>query len=74
MTCVKGEDCHAAVAVLEPTVVSVWHLANNHIVLFASDYNEDGSVKKSSNLRSETNKVDSNMIGYFNQVINREWK
>ncbi len=72
--CDEGEVCHEEMKILAPLVVSILHIPNNHIVLFADDYNDDGSVKKSAALKSEIDKVDPDVIGMINQIIDKEWK
>ncbi len=74
ITCNNTAQCHEDTILLEPMMVSIWHLPNNHILLMENDYNVDGSVKKSANLKSEINKIDADIIGKVNQVIDRDWK
>lgn len=74
ISCLEGQDCHAAVVALVPNCISVFHLDNNHIAIEDNDYNADGSVKKSANLKSETNKIDPEHIDMINKMINQEWK
>jgi hypothetical protein len=72
--CNNSEDCQTQIKSINANVISILHLENNHIVIEEGDYNVDGSVKKSSALKSEIDKIDLNIKDMVKQMINLEWK
>ena len=54
----KSELCHAEVVKTNPNMVSMVHYPNNHILIDAIDYDNNGHVKKSAWKIDEENKLD----------------
>ena len=72
ITC-DGKDCHGQLSALHPTVVSVYHEPNNHILIFKKDYDKDGHVKKSSITPDEMQKVDLKFSKKFLSIYDKEF-
>jgi hypothetical protein len=57
----SASNCHTALALTNPNLVSVLHHANNHILIFKDNYNFKGSVMKKAWTIEEENKLDESV-------------
>ena len=73
MTCVEGEDCHEAVKLRHPTVISVAHFPDNHLVFFRSDYDNKGQVMKSQVAVKELEKITGSRKFAILDTIDKEF-
>lgn len=73
INCRTKESCHDDVKAIYPSMISLVHDPNNHLVIFASDYDKDGHVKKGSLQLTDKNELDSNARIRFEQIEEKEF-
>jgi hypothetical protein len=68
------ESCHNSIKLIDSSLITIVHEPNNHLLIFASDYDQDGHVKANSMPIEELNKMDLTYKKKYQMISDKEFK